>query len=135
MHMHELTNYIYKIFKKYKEVWQDRLYIYNLDSHALQYKCTCTQYSAGAACTKNLRHARTRAIASERERAEVYPVYDHYQMYMYMYHRQGKAQIVHMGNTKISRLVYRFKTSNCHYRNLRVEYVIIVTCGILSVHI
>ena len=58
----------------------------------------------------------------ERARAEVYPVYDHYQMYMYHRHKQGKAQIVHMGNTKISQLVYRFKTSNCHYRNLRVEY-------------
>ena len=67
-------------------------------------------------------HELERAIASERERAEVYPVYDHYQMYMYHRHKQGKAQIVHMGNTKISQLVYRLKTFNCHYRNLRVEY-------------
>ena len=80
------------------------------------------QYSAGAACTKNLRHACMNSSDRERARAEVYPVYDHYQMYMYHRHKHGKAQIVHMGNTKISQLVYRFKTSNCHYRNLRVEY-------------
>ena len=41
MHMHELTNYIYIIFKKYKD-GVARSTIYNLDSHALQYKCTCT---------------------------------------------------------------------------------------------
>ena len=35
----------------------------------------------------------------ERARAEVYPVYDHYQMYTYLRHTQRMAQIVHMGNT------------------------------------
>ena len=82
------------------------------------------QYSAGAAaCTKKSEFTSCMSSSDrERARAEVYPVYDHYQMYMYHRHKQGKAQIVHMGNTKISQLVYRFKTSNCHYRNLRVEY-------------
>ena len=67
-----------------------------LDSHALQYKCTCTARERRAR-RKHVMHELEQARA--RTRAEVYPVYDHYQMYMYHRCTQRMAQIVHMGNT------------------------------------